>query len=228
MLSATRAGKDVEVLQHDADPPAHFGRRNVHQVDAIEEHLARREVVKTRQQPHDGALAGTCRTDDCEFLPRFDVERHVFQYRPAVRISKVQVADVDGADQPRRQTRRLGRLVDPLAPVERLENPFGARHRAEQHVVLFADRYDRPEQHVDELREQHDAAERNRLLQHVAAAEPDDRADRCRADAVDECAIERFEFNRSIFFAAVLPVDLRITREVAVLAAIELYDLNAG
>ena len=124
-------------------------------------------------------------------------------------------------------TRRRRGFVNALAPVQRLEDPFGARHRAKQHVVLFTDRDDRPEQHVDELREQHHAAERDRLLQHVAAAEPDDHARGGRAEAVDERAVEHFDLHRLVFFAAIFLVDLRVHREVAIFAAIQLHDLDA-
>jgi hypothetical protein len=75
-------------------------------------------------------------------------------------------------------------------PNRALEDPLHARHRSEEHVALPTATIGQTT--CQELREEDDAAERDRLLQRVAAAYPQDRH-RGRCHRVRERAVHRLE-----------------------------------
>jgi hypothetical protein len=123
--------------------------------------------------------------------------------------------------------RRMLGLRQRLLPVEGLEDAFAARHRAVQHVVLLAHGDDGPEQHVDELREEHHAAQADDPFERFAPPEPQHRREPAGSQALDERVVDGLDVDRALLLVAVVAVDLRVGLEVAVLPAVQLHDLHA-
>ena len=165
-------------------------------------------------------------SDDGELLAGGDGEGDVAQHRHVGVVPEGEVAERHLATQPRGQVGGRVRFVDGLVPVEGLEDALAARHGPEQHVELFAEHDDRVKQHGDELGEEHDPAQRHAFLDHVAAAEPEHRADGDGRHAVGERPVGRLEAHRLRLRGEVALVDLGVAPVVVVLPARKLHDLQ--
>ncbi len=74
-----RAGKQVGVLQHDAQRAAQVSLFDLIDINAVVPHLTVRDVVKAVDEVGDGGLARARRADKGDLLPRFGVNGDVAQ-----------------------------------------------------------------------------------------------------------------------------------------------------
>ena len=79
-----RVGEQERVLEHQAHVVPQLGRPEVADVGAVEEHPSLVHVVETRDEPGDGRLPATGRTDEGDRLPRHDLEVEVAQHRASL------------------------------------------------------------------------------------------------------------------------------------------------
>ena len=136
-------------------------------------------VVEARQQVQQRRLARAGRAADGDDLSRLDVEARAAQHLLArqVRGADVLVAHVErpGGERPRR--RRLRERGDPLEPGEAAA---GGGDRALAEVDDPAERLERPCELEEEGVEEHELADRERAVDHLAPAHVQDGRDRER------------------------------------------------
>ena len=102
-------------------------------VDAVEQDLARVDLVEPHQQVDQGGLAGAGRPDDRDRLARLDGQRHVLDQRPVRRVAERHVVELDPAADSGRPG-WLGRVGLLLGGVQQREHPLGRRDARLQQV----------------------------------------------------------------------------------------------
>ena len=90
-----RTGKEIHVLEHDAEAAAQICLTDLIDVDAVVADLAVGNVVKAVDKVRDRRLARTGRADEGDLLAGFGVERDVMQDLFVRRITEVDVIEHD-------------------------------------------------------------------------------------------------------------------------------------
>ncbi len=102
-LSGVEAERDVvgnrvreqeRLLRHEADGAAQDRERDLADVDAVDEHRARRRIVQAREQADQRRLAGAGTTDERDGLPGLDARRDMIEDRRAV-VGEDEIAEFD-------------------------------------------------------------------------------------------------------------------------------------
>ena len=206
---------------------AQVAARDLVHIRAVQEDHAVVEVVEARQQADDGALAGAGGADDGQLLAGCDRERDAVQHGLAAGVGELGVAELHLALEPFGELHGVGRLMEAFVPVERLEDALARSHGPEQRVEEPADGLDGVDHHVDVLGEKDEHAEADLLLDHLAAAEPQDAH---RGNAA-EAHVERLEHHLVVdgvvLVATVGAVQFTVLLGVHRLAAGDLHHLDA-
>ena len=89
------AGKQVDILQNNAQRAPQVGLSNLVDVDAVIADLAVRQIIEPVNQVGDSSLSGAGRTDEGDLLAGLGVERDVMQDLFIRRITEVHVIEHD-------------------------------------------------------------------------------------------------------------------------------------
>ena len=94
-----RSGKEMCILQNDAEGPTQVGFFDFIDIDAIIADLAVLDVVKAVDQVCDCRLTGPGGADKCDFLSRLRVQLYVVEYDLVIRVAEVHAVEYDVAAQ---------------------------------------------------------------------------------------------------------------------------------
>ncbi len=180
-----RAGKEHALLEHDADLLAQRVGGDRADVRSIHQHRSRGDVIETREQVDDRALAGTAGADDRHHLARRDDKADVGQ-RPRAALARqleiVVESDVAELDVPVQQRQRAcRRQIGHLGlGIEHREDIFEAGARALENRTQVHEAHDGRKDERDVGVERDERAHLHVSLHHepAAEAEHDQRAER--------------------------------------------------
>ena len=119
-IRADRIVKQHDILAHQTQLPAQRGAAVLAYVDTIEQHLARRDIIKTRQQTNERALAAAGLADDGDRAAGRDFETDIAQHLAV--IGAVCESDVAKFDLAARARHINAPLVGFIWRIENLED----------------------------------------------------------------------------------------------------------
>ena len=175
----------MHVLQHEAEQSAHVGEIQFADVDAVDRNAAARDVVEPQQQIDQRRLAGPGGADNADALARPNLEADVPQHEVVVVVRKPDMVEDDV--RPAGAGRRAGAAGDSTAT----GSSSSLKIRSDEAIAAcsmlnFSDMsLIGRKKRCEVLKERDQRAEGQRLVQHVAAAVPDDQRRRQRADGLD-------------------------------------------
>ena len=182
---ADRIGKQHGVLQDDADEPPQADRRIHADILAIEQDLPFIELIEAHQQVDDSRLAGPCRPDECNLVPRPDLEAEVVDDALLGHIREAHMAKLDLALCIRRHLAALPLLV---RLVEHGKDALRARQCCLDLAVELRHLIDGPRELLRVDREGRDDADRDPALEREVRTEDGDDDEREIRDRVHERA----------------------------------------
>ena len=223
---ADRAAEQERLLRHDRpSASAASAAVTVAQVVAVDQHAPRRRVVEARHQLGHRRLARARRADERDGLSRRDVQVHVAEGL-AGPVRERHVVELDlAAHAP--QLDRVGRVAQLGLLVEQLEDLVQRRHPRLVGRVELRQRLDRVEEVVQRGDERHQHADRDLAVDRLHAAVEQDPGGRERRQQLDRREVGRVEVDGLHVRLAVLVVELREARQVALLLRERAHDPDA-
>ena len=184
------------VVVDDADRAAQRRQVDRAHVGAVDQHGALAHVVEPREQLDQRGLAGAGRADERHRRAGLDDEVDVRQGGPRrALVAEGDVAQLDPAAA-LRERRRTRRCDEPRGAVEDLEQPRAGGRRALGEPEHDAERPHRPDQQQQVGVEGGEVAERERPVDHLAAAEEQDHGQPDARQEADERVVERPQARR--------------------------------
>ena len=93
-----RAGKQIHVLQHEAEQPAQLVERHLADVDAVDQDAPAGDVVEAQQQVDEGRLPRPGRSHDADSFARPHLERHILEHVVCSVVREPDVVEDDVAE----------------------------------------------------------------------------------------------------------------------------------
>ena len=190
-----RGAEQERVVGDDADLAAQRVELDLAHVDAVDQHLAAGDVVVAAEQGDERRLARAGGARQRDGRAAVDREVDVAQHRGAVLVVERDVAQLDAAVAGRQRRREVGR-GDPRLAVEDLEQPHARRGRALAEAERDAERAHRRDQHQQVRVEGREVAGGQRAVDHLAAADDQDRREPELGEEADERLVEGAQAGR--------------------------------